>query len=195
MMAREFVVFIVCACPLSKCRVAVLRTALRSARRGSGAITASISVTPQGPSAATPIVLPTWSKRFHMNPCSTPARPQLRAGGSISRHLFRRLPADALRFLIFQVPCLGDGLSPGALRVRAPPARAPESENRGSIHRSTCDGRARNWRRARVDGSGMTAPRQILPGQLYLVTRRCTQRQLLLRPDETTTQIFLYTLG
>lgn len=41
----------------------------------------------------------------------------------------------------------------------------------------------------------MTLPRQILPGQIYLVTRRCTQRQFLLRPDETTTQIFLYTLG
>jgi REP-associated tyrosine transposase len=41
----------------------------------------------------------------------------------------------------------------------------------------------------------MTLPRQILPGQLYLVTRRCTQRQFLLRPDETTTRIFLYTLG
>ena len=41
----------------------------------------------------------------------------------------------------------------------------------------------------------MTAPRQILPGQFYLVTRRCTQRQFLLRPDETTTQIFLFTLG
>lgn len=31
--------------------------------------------------------------------------------------------------------------------------------------------------------------------RIYLVTRRCTQRQFLLRPDETTTQIFLYTLG
>jgi putative transposase len=41
----------------------------------------------------------------------------------------------------------------------------------------------------------MTAPRQILPRQLYLVTRRCTQRQFLLRPDETTTRIFLYALG
>jgi REP element-mobilizing transposase RayT len=41
----------------------------------------------------------------------------------------------------------------------------------------------------------MTTPRQILPGQLYLVTRRCTQRQFLLRPDEMTTQIFLYALG
>jgi len=41
----------------------------------------------------------------------------------------------------------------------------------------------------------MTLPRQILPGQIYLVTRRCTQRQFLLRPDETTTRIFQYTLG
>lgn len=41
----------------------------------------------------------------------------------------------------------------------------------------------------------MTAPRQILPGQTYLLTRRCTQRQFLLRPDEITTQTFLYCLG
>jgi REP element-mobilizing transposase RayT len=41
----------------------------------------------------------------------------------------------------------------------------------------------------------MSAPRQILPGRTYLVTRRCTQRQFLLRPDETTTGIFLYGLA
>lgn len=41
----------------------------------------------------------------------------------------------------------------------------------------------------------MTKPRQVLPGQTYLITRRCTQRQYLLRPDDTTTQLFLYTIG
>lgn len=41
----------------------------------------------------------------------------------------------------------------------------------------------------------MTAPRQILPGASYLVTRRCTQRQLLLRPSRLTNQIFLYLLA
>jgi putative transposase len=34
----------------------------------------------------------------------------------------------------------------------------------------------------------MTAPRQVLPGTTYLVTRRCTQRQYLLRPSKTTTE-------
>src|ERR1043166_5115689 len=29
-------------------------------------------------------------------------------------------------------------------------------------------------------------PRQVLPGQFYLITRRCTQRQFLLRPDAGT---------
>ena len=34
----------------------------------------------------------------------------------------------------------------------------------------------------------MTAPRQILPGRSYLITRRCTQRQFLLRPSRVTNQ-------
>jgi REP element-mobilizing transposase RayT len=40
----------------------------------------------------------------------------------------------------------------------------------------------------------MTAPRQILPGTTYLVTRRCAQRQLLLRPGRTIDAIFEYVL-
>lgn len=41
----------------------------------------------------------------------------------------------------------------------------------------------------------MSAPREILPGRTYLVTRRCTQRQYLLRPDDTTNAIFAYCLA
>lgn len=41
----------------------------------------------------------------------------------------------------------------------------------------------------------MTAPRQVLPGTVYLVTRRCAQRQLLLRPSRSTNDIFLYVLA
>ena len=41
----------------------------------------------------------------------------------------------------------------------------------------------------------MTLPRQILPGRIYLITRRCSQRQFLLRPDDTTRQVFLYCLA
>jgi putative transposase len=41
----------------------------------------------------------------------------------------------------------------------------------------------------------VTAPRQMIPGTTYLVTRRCTQRQFLLRPSPTTNAIFLYVLG
>jgi putative transposase len=41
----------------------------------------------------------------------------------------------------------------------------------------------------------MTAPRQILPGTVYLVTRRCLQRQLLLRPSRVTNGVFLYVLA
>jgi putative transposase len=41
----------------------------------------------------------------------------------------------------------------------------------------------------------MTAPRQVLPGTTYLVTRRCAQRQCLLRPSPTTNALFLYVLA
>jgi REP element-mobilizing transposase RayT len=37
-------------------------------------------------------------------------------------------------------------------------------------------------------------PRQVLPRRFYLITRRCTQRQLLLRPDPATNNAFLYCL-
>jgi putative transposase len=37
-------------------------------------------------------------------------------------------------------------------------------------------------------------PRQVLPRQFYLITRRCTQRQFLLRPDRATNNAFLYCL-
>ena len=42
---------------------------------------------------------------------------------------------------------------------------------------------------------GMTAPRQVLPGTTYLVTRRCSQRQFLLRPSALTNAIFRYVLA
>ena len=41
----------------------------------------------------------------------------------------------------------------------------------------------------------MSLPRQILPDSTYLVTRRCTQRQFLLRPSKLVNQIFLYCLA
>lgn len=41
----------------------------------------------------------------------------------------------------------------------------------------------------------MTAPRQVLPGVTYLVTRRCSQRQFLLRPGRLVGQVFLYLLA
>ena len=41
----------------------------------------------------------------------------------------------------------------------------------------------------------MTLPREIIPGRFYMVTRRCTQRQLLLRPDPATNNAFLYCLA
>jgi putative transposase len=41
----------------------------------------------------------------------------------------------------------------------------------------------------------MTLPRQFVPDSFYLLTRRCTQRQLLMRPDPITNQNFLYCLA
>jgi putative transposase len=41
----------------------------------------------------------------------------------------------------------------------------------------------------------MTMPREIIPRRTYLITRRCTQRQFFLRPDEKTNAIFAYCLA
>jgi REP element-mobilizing transposase RayT len=41
----------------------------------------------------------------------------------------------------------------------------------------------------------MTAPRQILPGTIYLLTRRCSEQRFFLRPSALTTDIFLYVLA
>jgi putative transposase len=41
----------------------------------------------------------------------------------------------------------------------------------------------------------MTMPRQIIPANFYMVTRRCTQRQFLLRPDDETNNAFVYCLA
>jgi REP element-mobilizing transposase RayT len=41
----------------------------------------------------------------------------------------------------------------------------------------------------------VTVPRQVLPGVTYLVTRRCSQRQFLLRPGRRVNEAFLYILA
>jgi putative transposase len=41
----------------------------------------------------------------------------------------------------------------------------------------------------------VTAPRQVLPGKTYLVTRRCSERRFFLRPSPLTNAIFLYVLA
>lgn len=41
----------------------------------------------------------------------------------------------------------------------------------------------------------VTIARQVVAGTTHLITRRCTQRQLLLRPDPLVEQIYLYCLG
>jgi hypothetical protein len=41
----------------------------------------------------------------------------------------------------------------------------------------------------------MSRPRQVFAKRFYLLTRRCTQRQFLLRPDPVTNQVFAYCLA
>jgi hypothetical protein len=41
----------------------------------------------------------------------------------------------------------------------------------------------------------MTLPREVVPGRFYLITRRCSQRQLLLRPDDDVNNAFIYCLA
>lgn len=41
----------------------------------------------------------------------------------------------------------------------------------------------------------MTRPRQVLPNQFYLLTRRCTQQQFLLRPDDEINNAIAYCLA
>src|SRR6185503_6749598 len=41
----------------------------------------------------------------------------------------------------------------------------------------------------------MTLSRDVLPGRSYMLTRRCTQRQFLMRPDPETNNAFIYCLA
>jgi putative transposase len=41
----------------------------------------------------------------------------------------------------------------------------------------------------------MSLAREVLPGQTYMITRRCTQRQFLMRPDKDTNNAFIYCLA
>jgi len=41
----------------------------------------------------------------------------------------------------------------------------------------------------------MPRPREVLPGRTYMITRRCTQRQFLMRPDPETNNAFIYCLA
>jgi len=54
-----------------------------------------------------------------------------------------------------------------------------------------------SWKlfRSLSEKMGMTLPRKFLPNTTYFITRRCTQRQFLLKPTRRNTQIFLYCLG
>ena len=46
-----------------------------------------------------------------------------------------------------------------------------------------------------VQRAALMLPRPVVPGEYVMVTRRCTQRTFLLRPDAETNQTYLYCLG
>jgi putative transposase len=41
----------------------------------------------------------------------------------------------------------------------------------------------------------MTLPRPVVPGRTYFITRRCTQREFILRPDDKINQVLTFCLG
>jgi len=41
----------------------------------------------------------------------------------------------------------------------------------------------------------MSLPRAIVPGRRYLITRRCSERRFLMRPDRETNNAFVYCLA
>lgn len=53
----------------------------------------------------------------------------------------------------------------------------------------------RNWQCALPDNARtMSQPRPVLPGRVYLITRRCSERRFFMRPDWPTTEAFRYCL-
>jgi putative transposase len=46
-----------------------------------------------------------------------------------------------------------------------------------------------------TDNPGMSLPRAIIPGRQYLVTRRCSERRFLMRPDRETNNAFVYCMA
>jgi REP element-mobilizing transposase RayT len=55
--------------------------------------------------------------------------------------------------------------------------------------------RHRRSARLLLPTSDVTAPRQVLPGTTYLVTRRCSERRFFLRPSESVAAIFGFVLA
>jgi putative transposase len=41
----------------------------------------------------------------------------------------------------------------------------------------------------------MSLPRQVIPGADYMITRRCSERRFILRPDAATNNAFIYCLA
>jgi hypothetical protein len=66
-----------------------------------------------------------------------------------------------------------------------------ESGHAGSNVARSCGGVLAEFLIVATD---MSLPRPVLPGQFYMITRRCTQRQLSLRPDPATNNAFTYCL-
>lgn len=83
--------------------------------------------------------------------------------------------------------------------MRLRPSRGPADAVRPSLDRASTGtpGTSSTEASARplLLAVGVTAPRQILPGSCYLVTRRCSERRFFLKPSELTNAIVLYVLA
>jgi putative transposase len=83
---------------------------------------------------------------------------------------------------------------PGRLRNGTRPRGLASAERSLRMRNRPLFGRIRRGTPGAL-GEDMTAPRQILPGTTYLITRRCTQREFLLRPSVLTNAIFMFVLA
>jgi len=54
---------------------------------------------------------------------------------------------------------------------------------------------ARNNPAPIADNPGVSLPRAIIPGRRYLITRRCSERRFLMRPDRATNNAFIYCMA
>ena len=89
-----------------------------------------------------------------------------------------------------------------SVSIRGPPSGPPpirgyfsKQPSAGLCHDSVRRYYLKQLLAAASDDSGMSIPRQVVPGRTYLITRRCSERRCFLRPDTETNNAFIYCLA